>query len=69
MTYSVKWTYFATGYEIKIEWNKSYLELLNWMVKFSTYLIESNAPEPTWNKRDRIDELFESLDLPFSGQK
>jgi len=47
----------------------SYLELLNWMVKFSTYLIESNAPEPTWNKRDRMDKLFDSLDLSFHGEK
>jgi len=39
------------------------------MVKFSTYLIESNAPEPTWNKRDRMDELFDSLDIPFHGEK
>ena len=48
---------------------QSYLELLNWMVKFSTHLIETAAPEPTWNKIDRMNQLFNSLDLSFTGQK
>ena len=48
---------------------QSYLELLNWMVKFSTHLIETAAPEPTWNKIDRMNQPFNSLDLSFTGQK